>query len=126
MNSILLIEDDPMLIKLYENALTRDQFSVSIASDGLSGINKALAEHPDLILLDIGLPLLNGLNVMKKLRQDNWGASVPIIMLTNADTNDEILNAVVEGKPAYYFIKAETNPEGIITKIKETLNIRVA
>jgi len=126
MNSILLIEDDPMLIKLYENALEREGFAVDIASDGISGVNKAIAKHPELILLDLTLPQLDGLNVMKRIRLDNWGANVPIIILTNSDTNDEILSAVVEEKPAYYFIKSNTNPEGIITKIKETLNIKIA
>jgi len=126
MNSILLIEDDPILIKLYSNALIREGFSISIASDGLSGLNKAITEQPNLILLDIGLPLLNGLNVMKKIRQDIWGKNVPIIILTNAETNDEILNAIVDEKPAYYFIKADTNPDNIITKIKELLDIKIA
>ena len=126
MNTILLIEDDQILAKLYENALVRENFSVIMAADGLTGVNKAISQHPDLILLDIGLPVLNGLNVMKQIRLDNWGATVPIIILTNAETNDEILNAVVAEKPVYYFIKADTNPEGIISKIKETLNLKTS
>jgi hypothetical protein len=63
---------------------------------------------------------------MKRIRQDAWGATAPIIILTNSDTSDEILNVVVKEKPTYYFIKANTTPEGIILKIKETLNKQTA
>lgn len=126
MDSILLVEDDEMLVRLYKTALEREQFAVEIALDGPSGVEKALAGHPALILLDLTLPQLDGLSVMKRIRQDTWGATAPIIILTNSDTSDEILNAVVEEKPAYYFIKANTTPEGIILKIKETLNKQIA
>jgi two-component system, OmpR family, response regulator len=121
MNKILLIEDDEVIARLYKLALEKEQFAVDEAFDGLTGLSKALSTHPDLILLDLTLPQLDGLTVMKKIREDTWGETVPIIILTNSDTSDNILNAVIQEKPTYYFIKANTTPEGIIFKIRETL-----
>jgi two-component system, OmpR family, alkaline phosphatase synthesis response regulator PhoP len=121
MANILLVEDDETLVRLYKLALEQEQFTVEVALDGPSGLAKTLNNHPDLVLLDLTLPQMDGLQVMKQIREDAWGQTVPIIILTNSDTSDEILNAVIQEKPAYYFIKANTTPESIITKIKETL-----
>lgn len=125
MDKILLVEDDEILVRLYKMALEQAGFAVDIANDGPSGISKALNDHPALILLDLTLPQLDGLEVMRRIRQDDWGKTAPIIILTNSDTSDEILNAVVLEKPAYYFIKANTTPQGIILKINEILGKKV-
>ena len=122
MQTILLVEDEPMIQELYKRVIEQAGFMVHTASDGQTGLNEALSKRPELILLDISLPQMNGLEVMKKIREDTWGASAKIIIMTNQDTNDEILNAVSESKPEYYFLKANITPEGIILKINEILN----
>jgi DNA-binding response OmpR family regulator len=118
MHSVLLVEDDPMLQELYKKVL-ETEFLIYTASDGQAGLDESLNKHPDLILLDLSLPILNGLEVMKKLREDAWGANAKIIIMTNQDTTDEILNAVSEGKPEYYFLKSNVTPQGIVLKLKE-------
>lgn len=119
--NLLLVEDDQSLLNMYRETLEKENFSVETASDGEQAVSKALEKHPDLILLDLSLPKLNGLSVMDKLREDTWGKNVPIIILTNSDPDDEILNAVSKGNPAFYLIKANVTPEGIIIKIHEAL-----
>ena len=122
MHTILLIEDEPMIQNLYNRVIEQAGYTIYLAADGQTGLNEALSKHPDLILLDISLPQMNGLKVMKKIREDAWGINAKIIIMTNQDVNDEILNAVAESKPEYYFLKSNITPEGIILKINEILN----
>lgn len=118
---ILLIEDDTTLVSMYQKELHREGFNSIVASDGESALDIAFANHPNLILLDLTLPKLSGLEVMHKLRQDEWGKTVPIIILTNSEPDNDILDAVSKGNPAFYLIKSDVTPEGIILKIKEIL-----
>lgn len=122
MKKVLIIEDDKSLLDMYKTALELNGLSVSEAMDGEIGLISALQEHPDLILLDILMPKMDGLTVMKKLRQDQWGKHVPIILLTNIhpDQNSTI-DAIVRDQPAYYLLKQNVIPEDIVTKIKEVL-----
>lgn len=121
MASILLVEDEQMIQDIYKKVLVDDGFTVYTASDGQTGLNEALEKHPDLMLLDISLPQMTGLEVMKRLRQDAWGVNAKIVIMTNQEPTDEILTAVTEGKPEYYFLKANITPEGIVLKVKEIL-----
>lgn len=120
---LLLVEDDQALLNMYKETLEEGKYEVITASDGVSALDMALDQHPDLILLDLSLPKLNGLDVMDKLREDSWGAKVPIIILTNTDPDNTILDAVSKGNPSYYLIKSNVTPEGIILKIKEVLKL---
>ena len=120
---LLIVEDEEALLAMYKETLEAEGFSISTAIDGETALSKALYEHPDLILLDLSIPKLNGLEVMNRLREDDWGKLAPIIILTNSEPDDEILNAVSRGNPAFYLVKANVTPEGIILKIKESLKI---
>ena len=75
--------------------------------DGAEALQPAFDTHPDIILLDLTLPVMNGMDVLRSLRLDDWGKSVPIIIFTNKDTNEAIMNAVREYAQAY-FIKSMT------------------
>jgi DNA-binding response OmpR family regulator len=81
MNKILIIEDDPAIQLGLKKLLNEAGFNVASESDGMNGMNTALKENPDIILLDIGLPSLNGLDVCRKLREEKYRGS--IIMLTS-------------------------------------------
>ena len=122
MNKILVIEDDAGLIKMYHEKLTEEGFEVYDEGDGEGGLARALKEHPDLILLDINLPKMDGITVMKKLREDAWGRSVPIVIVSNLNANDERMRAVVKNEPAYYLLKPDYTLEDVLSKIKEVLN----
>lgn len=83
MPNILLVEDDKTIQLALEYALTRADYSVTVASDGIAGLEAARSSNPSLILLDVMLPRLSGLEVARELRGE--GNSVPIIMLTALD-----------------------------------------
>lgn len=118
---ILLVEDDVILSEMYQDKLKLEGYEVSIAKTGGEGLVAALSTRPDLILLDILLPKMDGMTVMKKLRNDTWGKNVPIIILTNLNADGKILKGVVEDHPAYYLMKANSDPAGIVEKIREIL-----
>ena len=80
---ILVVEDEKFIMKLLSKRLKEAHFNIFQASDGEEGLRLALEHHPDLILLDIVMPRMDGLEMAKKLRCDEWGKDVPIILLTN-------------------------------------------
>ncbi len=123
-NTILVVEDEPVMLQTLVDNLVSEGFNVLQAKDGVEGLSLASKQHPDLILLDILLPQMDGLAMMQKLRsRDMWGKKVPIIILTNLSPDeDKIMKRVTEDEPAYYLVKTELNVSDIIEKIKERLN----
>lgn len=71
--SILIVDDEPALLAALVDKFTRAGYSVTVAEDGQQGLNSALKNHPDLILLDIIMPVMDGLTMLAKLRRDGWG-----------------------------------------------------
>ncbi|MBI2100268.1 MAG: response regulator [Candidatus Vogelbacteria bacterium] len=121
---ILIVEDDANMREVLVNRFTAEHFIVVSASDGPSGLVVALREEPDIILLDIMMPGLDGMTVMKKIRQSNaWGKQVPIILLTSLSANDSIMRGIVEDEPAYYIIKDNFSLDDVVAKVKERLEI---
>ncbi len=119
---ILITEDEPSMLRVLTDTLTQNGFSVLQAKEGNAGLNIALKQHPDLMLIDILMPGMDGLEVLKKLRQDAWGKNVPIILLTNiSPDSNEIIQTIVESQPAYYFVKSEIKLDLIVEKIKQIL-----
>lgn len=118
------VEDDTSLRNVLRDKLSLEGFSVLEAKDGEEGLAVALKEQPDLILLDILMPKMDGITMMKKLRQTNeWGKKVPIILLTNLSADDEKINqAVAENEPAYYLTKSNYTISDLIAKIRERLS----
>lgn len=117
---ILIAEDEPPMLRILSDKLTESGFYTLSATNGEEGLEQALTHHPDVVVLDILMPKLNGMDMLKKLREDKWGKTVPVVMLTNvsADTN-ETLQAIVTTQPAYYFVKSNTKLEDIVEKIKD-------
>jgi DNA-binding response OmpR family regulator len=120
-SKILLIEDDNSLAEMYRQKFSLEGFEISVARSGSEGLQMALSNKPNLILLDILLPEMDGMTLMKKLRDDPWGKDVPIIILTNLDANDRILKGVMEGHPAYYLMKSNSEPSTVVDKVRELL-----
>lgn len=96
-------------------------YNVHTAVDGMNGLKKALDVHPDLILLDIRMPRMNGMTMLRHLRRDEWGKAAKVIILTNLEATDQILKDVIEGQPTYYLIKSNTTPEQVLERIKEVV-----
>lgn len=119
---VLITEDEPAMLNILTDKLHESGFETLQARNGEEGLHLALEHHPDLILLDILMPKVDGMTMMKTLREDSWGKTVPIIMLTNvsADT-DEALQAIVKNQPAYYLVKSNNTLEEVVEKVKEIL-----
>lgn len=121
------VEDDKSLRNVLHDKFALEGFSVLEAKDGEEGLTTALREHPDLILLDIVMPKMDGLTMLKKLRQTNeWGKKVPIILLTNLSADDDKINqAITDNEPAYYLVKSNYTIEDLVEKIRERLSRHV-
>lgn len=117
---ILIIEDEQELRDALTTVLTNAGLLALNAEDGEEGITRALADHPDLILLDLGLPKMSGHQVLSKLRRDAWGKNVHVLILTNADDAANIALGVEE-KGSEYIIKSQTSLEDIVKKVKQHL-----
>lgn len=122
MNKVLIVEDDSIILGMYEKLLTNHGYDVKTATNGELGLKLALEEHPDILLLDIRMPKMDGITMMHTLRKDEWGKQASIIILTNFDANDERLAAVVNDQPAYYLVKSDNQPQQVLEKIKEVLD----
>ena len=125
--TILIVEDEPALLKVYADGLTEEGFRIVRARNGQEGMEVALREKPALILLDILMPVMDGLTMMKKLREDHlWGKIVPIILLTNLSASEEeIMKAITKYEPAYYLVKSDYTLQGVLEKIQERLARKV-
>lgn len=117
---ILIVDDDQYTREFYQEILTQEGYEVIIAANGKEGQNIALQQKPDLILLDIILPDINGLTVFKNLKAKN--VTAPVIILTNAGDTNNLLQAV-EGRAADFLIKSNVQPEALLKRIKEVLKI---
>jgi len=117
---ILVIDDDKNLRLVLVDKLNVSGFDAMGASNGQEGLEMALKLHPDLILLDVLMPIMNGQEVLKKLREDEWGKKAKIIMLTVVEDAGVIAQAVQEGSFAY-LIKTDQSMDEIVQKIKMML-----
>lgn len=117
---ILFIEDDITLVKMYERKFTSDGYEVSIAYDGLEGLEKATKEKPDLVLLDIMLPKLDGLALFKKMRSVPETFNTPVILLTNFGQEDAVFECFKLGA-VDYLVKADVTPQQVVKKVENFL-----
>lgn len=123
---ILIVEDEVSMLNALRDKFTREGFTVFEAKNGEQGLEIALREHPDLILLDIAMPVMDGMTMMKKLRQENdWGKKVPIILLTNLNEDDKINIRITEDEPAYYLVKSDWKIDDVVEKVRERLSRKV-
>jgi len=115
---ILIIEDDLFVRELYENIFRKKGYDVVSAADGEEGLNKALTEKADLILLDIMLPVKSGMEVLKTLRKSSTSArKTPVFLLTNLGQESiikEAFNLGVDG----YLLKVKLLPYQIVSEVE--------
>jgi DNA-binding response OmpR family regulator len=119
---ILIVEDDTDLREALKTALGYENFTVLTAENGEVGLMLALKEHPDLLLLDIVMPKMDGLTVLKKLREDEWGKKVPVIVMTVLDDLEKIAEVVISGGDEY-IIKTEITLGAVVAKVKQRLKL---
>ena len=120
--TILIIEDTKTISELLSFALSKQGYVVKEAANGLDGLKAALDDHPDLILLDLMLPDIDGVTVLKNLRENEWGKTANVIMLTNMNINEEkALNDAMQYEPAFYLSKSDMEIGEIVDKVREAL-----
>jgi len=118
--TILIVEDDKFLRDLIAQKLTREGFNMIEATDGEEGVTKIKEEKPDLVLLDLILPGIDGFDVLAKIKEDPVLAEIPVIILSNLGQRDDIEKGLQLGAKDY-LIKAHFTPGEVIEKIKATL-----
>jgi len=120
MKKILIVEDDKVLLNLMRDQLTDEGYEAVGAPNGRDGLDLALKIHPDLILVDIMMPIMNGMEMTEKLREDEWGKDAKIVVLTNLNSDEKIADFLEKG--AYdYLLKSDWSIDAVVQKVKEKL-----
>ena len=119
---ILVIEDEATLQKALNEVLSEEGYEVISSLDGLKGLELAKKETPDLILLDIILPKMDGFEVLKRIKEDDKISEIPVIILTNLSDINDIQKALDLGATTY-LVKADFHLEDVLKKIKKVLDI---
>lgn len=114
---ILIIEDDYFIRELYERQLSKKDYEVIVAADGAEGLVKATDEKPNLILLDIMLPKLNGLDLLGTLKAKDETLNIPVVLLTNLGQESVIKEGFKLGAKGY-LIKSAYTPEQIVAEVE--------
>ena len=120
MKKILIIEDEKTLSDVLKNKLTSEGFEVALAGDGQEGLTKIKEFEPDLILLDIMMPKLDGYQVLEKIKEDTTMPKVPVVIISNSGQPVEIDRALQLGAKDY-LVKAQFTPEEVMEKVKKFL-----
>jgi len=120
MAKILIVEDDKFLRELITQKLTTEGYEVSEAIDGESGIKKVKEEKPNMILLDLILPGIDGFEVLSQIKEDPVLAQIPVVILSNLGQREDIEKGLKLGAQDY-MVKAHFTPGEIIEKVKSVL-----
>lgn len=117
---VLIVDDDMTLRELYEERMKEDGYVISSAADGEEAIEKATKESPDVILLDIMMPKINGIDAMKMLRQKEETAKIPIIILTALVQEIDKIKDLMKPYDAY-LVKSESLPKDVVAQVEKSI-----
>ena len=122
-HTVLLVEDEPAVSNVLRGALERAGYVVLAAGDGEEGLRLALLKHPDVILADLILPRMGGLEMIRSIRKDSWGAQAEVIILTNV-SDVATLEEAMSQDTFFYMIKGDSSMEDIVTKVGSRISAR--
>lgn len=114
--TILIVDDSPTEVHVFKKILEKHGYRTEIARDGQEGLEVAKSVHPDLILMDVVMPVLNGFQATRKLRNDKETANIPVIMVTTKDQQTDINWGMRQGANEY-LVKPVT-PVDLLKKIR--------
>lgn len=120
---ILIVEDEIPLQDVLADTFVREGFIVFVAENGEEGLTVAIEERPDIILLDIIMPKMGGLAMLKKLREDEWGKTAEVMILSNSNDIAKISEAL-QGRVFTYIVKTDWNLKDIVQKVKESFGVQ--
>lgn len=119
---VLLVEDDVFLSGIYQKKFEMEGFKVTTADNGEKALVEAKKKKPDIILLDILLPKLDGFAVLERLKADSETKPIPVILLTNLGQKDDVEKGLEAGA-ADYLIKAHFKPSEVVDKVRKVLHL---
>jgi CheY-like chemotaxis protein len=120
--TILIVEDDQFLLEILRDVFSKAGFNVILSRNGEEGLKTVLEKNPDLILIDILMPKMDGITMLQKIRENPQGKNIPAIVLTNLNDNETINKALESG--AYDFlVKSDWEPKDLVNRAKEKLGL---
>jgi DNA-binding response OmpR family regulator len=120
MTKIAIIEDDQAINQMYRMKFEAEGFDVRLAGNGKLGVELVKSFKPDIILLDIQMPEMNGDEALAAIRATDWGKAVPVIILTNLGEEESPKNLSTLGVEGY-IVKADLTPSQVVARVKEAL-----
>lgn len=121
--TVLIAEDEPHVLKMISSKLAHEGLEILESKNGEEGLKSAIQKHPDLILANIVMPKMDGITMIKKIRQNGWGKSVPVIFLTNLRVENSFKKNIEEHKPSFYLVKSNWKLQDVADKVAEVLKI---
>lgn len=119
---VLIVDDDPTLREMYEARLKNEHFETILAHDGQEALARATEDNPDIILLDLRMPNITGLEVLEILKTTKDTKTIPVIVLT-AFNDDQLRQDATARGAAAYLVKSETMPADVLAKIQEITKV---
>lgn len=122
MTRIAIIEDDSVISQMYRMKFEADGFDVQVANNGRDGVALVNDFSPDIILLDIQMPVMNGDEALREIRRNDWGKTIPVLILTNLGEEEapkDIRSLGIES----YIVKADLTPRQVVERVKTTLGL---
>lgn len=120
--TILIVDDEQALLDALVDKFTREGFVVLGAKNGQKGLSLALAEHPDMILLDLLMPVMDGMTMLANLRKDRWGKDAKVIILSNFSEVEKaasLTKGIID-----YLVKTDWDIDNIVKRVKEGLETK--
>lgn len=121
--TVVIVEDEKMLADMYTTKFTMEGFAAKKANDGATGLKMVQQTKPDIVLLDIIMPKIDGFGVLKMLKDDPDMKDIPVILLTNLGQEEDIKKGKELGA-ADYFVKANHTPAEVVQKVRQVLKIK--
>jgi len=119
--TILIVDDEELITAALAKKLINAGYDVIIQRNGEEGLKVALEKHPDLVLLDIIMPKMDGVTFLGKIRNDEWGKNVPVIVLTNLESGEKVQKSLQLG--VYdYLVKTNWSLSDVLEKVNQSLS----
>lgn len=122
MTKIAIIEDDSVISQMYRMKFETDGFDVQVANNGRDGVVLVQEFAPDMVLLDMQMPIMNGDEALRQIRKQDWGKTVPVMILTNLGEEEapkDVRSLGIES----YIVKADLTPRQVVERVKTTLGL---
>jgi len=121
-SKIVLVEDDKYIARAYKAGLERAGFEMFMATDGAEGLEKIKSEKPDLVLLDLIMPVKNGFEVLEELKMNDELKNIPVVILSNLGQDSDVARGKALGA-VDYLIKTDWSMQEVVEKVKEHIAI---